>query len=104
MQRAQGLRVRGDTAGALQESYEADLLALEAYLLESAVAAGDSGLLTVSIRWELAIAAITRVDALPADFTRAVMRMREAMCSGLAESDGRRCLTSLTAVGSAPVA
>lgn len=104
MQRAQGLRVRGDTAGALQEAYDSDLLALEAYLLESALAAGDSRLLTVSIRWELAIAAIATVEALPADFTRAVKRMREAMCSGLAESDGVRCLTSLVAVDAAPAA
>lgn len=103
MQRAQALRVRGDTTGALQECYEADLLGLEAYLLESALAAGDSDLLTVTIRWELAIAAIAGVDALPADFTRAVTRMRKAMCAGLAESDGVRCLMSLTSVESAPV-
>jgi len=102
MQRAQSLRVRGDTTGALQESYEADLLAFEAYLLESALAAGDSGLLTVTIRWELATAAITGVDALPADFTRAVERIRQVMVSGLAESDAVRCLMSLATVDSAP--
>lgn len=103
MTRAQALRVRGDTVGALQESYEADLLSLEAYLLESALAAGDSDLLTVTIRWELAVAAIAGMDALPADFTRAVTQVRKALCSGLAESDGVRCLMSLSTVDSAPV-
>ncbi len=53
MLEAQARRVKGSIPEAIQSAYESDFLALEAYLVESAVAAGDTQILTVTCRWEL---------------------------------------------------
>jgi len=98
MQTAQELRVKGETAAAVQAAYESDFLSLEAYLVESAVAAGDAALQTVTIRWELATAAIQHLPGLPAGFLPGVARIRQAMCSGLSDADAVRLMASLPAV------
>lgn len=95
---AQALRVRGDASGALQIAYDADFLAFEAYLVESAVAAGDSVLQTVTVRWELASAAIAALPGLPEAFVAGVEHIRIALCSGLADADASRLIASLPAL------
>lgn len=47
----------GDLAGATYQARQADLASFEAYLVAAAVAAGDSTLATVDLRWDLAMAA-----------------------------------------------
>jgi hypothetical protein len=93
MREAQVLRVRGETEPAIQEAYASDVKALEAYLVDSAVAAGDHALITVFIRWELAIDAIAQLDQLPSDFPDAVVAIRQALTAGLGEADGARLMT-----------
>lgn len=77
-------------ASAIQTAYESDFQALEGYLVESAIAAGDTYLLTVVTRWALATAAVSEIQTLPADFGEAVDVIRDAMYSGLADADAER--------------
>ena len=51
----------GETSAAIQAAYQGDFTALDAYLVESAVAAGDDALLTVTIRWDLAVQAVSEL-------------------------------------------
>ena len=95
---AQTLRVKGDSVGAIQAAYDADLLALEAYLVESADAVGDEHLLTVTIRWELATNAVSTLPGLPEGFVAAVNRIRDALATGLGDADGQRLRAALPAV------
>lgn len=98
MAHAQSLRVRGDLSGALQSAYDADFLGLEAYLVESAVAAGDASLYSVVARWELAVTSVAALPGLPEGFVPAVTRIRRSMCSALSEADAVRLLASLPPV------
>lgn len=95
MGRAQALRVRGEGLAALKEAYDADFLALEGYLVESAVAAGDVALLTVVIRWELATAAIAAMGGMPEVFVAGVGSIRRALASALVDADAQRMLAAL---------
>lgn len=98
MLEAQTHRVRGEIPEAIQSAYQGDFTALEAYLVDSAVAAGDRDLLTVTIRWDLAVHAVSEVAGLPDDFSRAVSVIRTAIVSGVGEADGRRLIESLVPV------
>lgn len=98
MSHAQSLRVRGDLAGAVQAAYDADFLGLDAYLVESAVAAGDAALFSVMARWELAVASVAALPGLPEGFVPAVTRIRRAMCAAMSEADAVRLLASLPPV------
>jgi len=98
MARALAQRVRGEEVAALQEAYEADFLALEGYLVESATAAGDSALFTVIIRWDLATAAITAMGGVPEGFVAGVTSIRRALASALADADAQRMLAALPAI------
>ena len=80
----------GDDASAIQAAYQGDVRCLEGYLVESAVAVGDAGLLTVTIRWELAVSAMEGLAALPADFEGAVRTIRDAIADALGEPDASR--------------
>jgi hypothetical protein len=51
---AEVMLAEGDGSGALRQLWQADLAAFEAYLLSTAVRAGDNELATVELRWELA--------------------------------------------------
>jgi hypothetical protein len=95
---AQAKRIRGETGAAVDQAYASDVLALEAYLVESAVAAGDNALVTVTIRWELATHSVARLSGLPDDFVAAVTCIRDALWSGLGDADGDRLIASLIAV------
>lgn len=95
MARAQELRVRGESTKALQTAYEGDFLAFEAYLVESAIAAGDLALQSVAVRWELATAAISALPGLPEGFASGVAAIRGALTSGLADADAARLLATL---------
>lgn len=98
MGRALAQRVRGEEVAALQEAYEADFLALEGYLVESATAAGDSALFTVIVRWELVTAAITALGGVPEGFVAGVTSIRRALASALADADAQRLLAALPAI------
>ncbi len=95
MQRAQEQRVTGDITTSIQSAYAADVAGLEAYLVESAEAAGDAALLTADIRWELATRAVAALPGLPSDFPSAVTAIRGALSRPLGESDGARFLATL---------
>lgn len=96
--RAQALRMQADVPGAIRVAYEGDFRSLEAYLVESAVAAGDTGLLTVSTRWDLAAFAMTGLVGLPDAFEPAVTTIREAIAAAIGEPDGSRLLPTFTAL------
>lgn len=98
MTEAQALRVRGDAVGAIQQAYDSDFLALEAYLVESALAAGDPYLLSVVVRWELCAASVAQLPGLPEGFVSAVSRIRDALGTPLAEADAGRLRASLVPV------
>ncbi|MHB1166193.1 MAG: hypothetical protein ACYC3K_13345 [Candidatus Nanopelagicales bacterium] len=90
MLEAQSARVRGATAEAIALAYESDFLALEAYLAESAVVAGDPWLLTAISRWDLVVRAVGELASLPEGFGDAVLTVRRAMTSALGDADGTR--------------
>jgi len=98
MLEAQARRVRGATSEAIQAAYESDFLAMEAYLVESAVAAGDTALFTVVTRWALATHAVSEMQGLPSDFTDAVNAIRVVLSDGLGEADGARMRDALIAL------
>ncbi len=95
---AQTHRVRGDTSAAIQLAYEADFKGLEAYLVDSAAAVGDSDLLTVTMRWDLAVQAMSELPGLPDDFSAAVAAIRGVLSAGLGEADGGRLAQALVPV------
>lgn len=95
MAQAQALRIRGESVAAIQAAYDSDFHSLEAYLVESALATGDTHLLTVLIRWELASHAVAALPGLPDGFQAAVHRIREAITSGLGDADGARLRNAL---------
>ncbi|MEY4136003.1 MAG: hypothetical protein RL205_131 [Actinomycetota bacterium] len=90
MRDALAQRVRGDITGAISSAYEADMLTLEAYLVESALAIGDTQLLTVQVRWDLAVAALTRLAGVPEDFGQAVSVVRQTLVASIGSGDGAR--------------
>lgn len=71
-------------------AYRADSATLEAYLVESAGAARDAALMTVTSRWELVSHALSRQSELPRDFDSAVAQIRSTMAGALDPADGRR--------------
>jgi len=91
-------RVKGAVSEAIQSAYESDFLAMEAYLVESALAAGDPDLLTVVTRHMLVGRAVADLPGLPADFGGAVSAIRGAMADGLGEADGARLREALVSV------
>jgi hypothetical protein len=98
MLEAQARRVRGSIPEAIQAAYESDFLALEAYLVESALAVGDTSLFTVVTRWALATYSVSELRGLPSDFTDAVNAIRAALADGLGEADGARMRDALIAL------
>ena len=58
--------------------------------MESAVAASDAYLLTVTARWELAIHALSSLAGLPEGFLAAVGRIRDTLAASLGDADGGR--------------
>ncbi|MDD2857399.1 MAG: hypothetical protein PHU75_01870 [Candidatus Nanopelagicales bacterium] len=93
---------RGESRLAIEQAYASDFRALEAYLVDSALAVGDRALLTVELRWELVRCAMADVPGLPAELLPAVAVIREAMCAGLGEPDCVRLLAGLADVGLTP--
>lgn len=83
-------RVKGQTDEAIRAAYAADCLLLEAYLVESALAAGDQALLSVAARWELATRGVASMESVPPDFSRAVGAIRAALARPLGDADGPR--------------
>lgn len=87
---AQTLRMRGDTTAAIRQAYESDFHSLDAYLVESATAAGDVQLLSVSTRWDLCSHAIAGLAGLPDAFVPAVAAIRGALIEGIGAPEGQR--------------
>jgi hypothetical protein len=77
-------------SAAIAAAYEADMLTLDAYLVESAVAIGDDLLFTVQLRWDYAAAAVTRLAGVPADLGEAVALVRRTLARSLGAGDGAR--------------
>jgi len=90
MQKAQELRVSGAIASAIATTYESDMLALDAYLIESAVASGDVHFFTVVMRWELAVESVSALSGVPETFTEAIEAIREVILSALDGGDQLR--------------
>lgn len=80
----------GDIAAAISAAYEADMLTLDAYLVESALAIGDTMLFTVQLRWDYATASVTRLAGVPADLREAVALVRRTLARSLGAADGAR--------------
>ncbi len=97
MLEAVNARARADAAAA-DLAYRSDVLSLEAYLVETAQLAGDKGLWTVELRWELASCALAELMDIPEDFVAAVTAVRDALARGLGEPDGTRLLAVLPVV------
>lgn len=95
MLEAQTHRVRGETSEAIQAAYQGDFAGLDAYLVDSAVAVGDDSLLTVTIRWDLAVEAVSELPGLPEDFSKAIAVIRGTVAAAIGEADGRRLVESL---------
>lgn len=95
MAAAQNHRIANRSAEGIQSAYESDLAALEAALVESAVAVGDPLLMSVTIRWELASQAIREIPGLPDSVVGAAQRIRSAVADALGPADGVRVLGSL---------
>jgi len=95
---AQEARVRGSIGDAIGAAYDSDFLACDAYLVESALAAGDQSLFTVITRSELVRRAVAEIAELPSDFTDAVATVRAAMAEGLGEADGNRLRAAVITV------
>ena len=89
---------QGEQRSAAELCYESDSLSLEAYLVESAEAAGDHGLWTVELRWELGTCAMKELKSVPEDFNAAVSTIREVLARALGEPDGTRFLAALPVV------
>lgn len=87
---AQTLRMKGDTTAAIRQAYESDFHCIDAYLVESARAAGDDRLLSVSVRWDLCAHAIAGLTGLPDTFIPAVAAIRGALIDGIGSPDGQR--------------
>ena len=98
LEQAQDQRVRGNTREANRLAYAADCLCLEAYLVESAAAAGDAALMTVLSRWELSAQSVASMASLPPDFASAVSAIRAALAAPLGDIDGRRLIESFPRV------
>jgi hypothetical protein len=86
------------TDEAIRLMYASDFTALDAYLVESADAVGDHELLTVHIRWELAVCSAARIKELPQSFSQALATTRSGMTALMSENDAARFLASLPSV------
>ena len=95
---AQASRIRGATGAAIASAYEGDFLSLEAYLVESALAAGDTAMITVAVRWDLATHAVSQLAGLPDGFSAAVTVIRRSLAEGLGPADGQRLLATLPVI------
>lgn len=80
----------GRAEEALALAWQADWSTLEAHLVDAAVAVGDTALVSVDLRWALAVAATDSINALPADFTRAVTTVRARLIESLGSIEGDR--------------
>ena len=89
----------GQTVEAIEMAYAADLYALEAYLVESAVALGDQHLMSVHVRWELVSEAVAMTGELPQDFIPAVRAIRAAIGGAIGEADAKRLESNLQPLG-----
>jgi hypothetical protein len=90
MGHAQEHRVSGSTTSAISAAYESDMLALDAYLIESAMACGDVHFFTVVVRWELAVESVSALQGVPEGFHSAVTAIREVILSVLDGGDKQR--------------
>ncbi len=98
MEEARAQLAAGEASAAIQSGYASDLSALEAYLVESSIAAGDRGMLTATVRWELVAAAISQLPALPPDPHEALEITRGAMFEALGEAEAERLRPAFAAL------
>lgn len=89
----------GRLEDAMRQAWQADWATFESYLLDAAAQVGDASLITVEMRWALATEAISKVAALPSDFTQAVSAIRDRMASSLGTIEGKRLIERFEPVG-----
>ncbi|WP_139977517.1 hypothetical protein [Nocardioides litoris] len=80
----------GRPEDALALAWQADWATLEAYLIDAALAVGDTALLSVELRWALAAAETETIGSLPADLDRAVGTVRDHLVRALGSVEGDR--------------
>lgn len=95
MVRAQSALLSGEHRDAIAVAYQSDMTALDAYLVSSAKAAGDTDLISVIARWELVSKRMAGIASLPLDFDDATRAIRAALSGALGEPDGSRMLSTL---------
>lgn len=79
----------GDVATAHHQAWSADWSAFEGYLLSAAEATGDAALITVKMRWDLAVSRVTSA-ALPTDLPSAIKQTRDGLMSVLGTVERER--------------
>lgn len=90
MAEVRALVAEGRSEQALALAWQADWATLEAYLLDAARAVGDDTLLSVDLRWSLAVRATDAITALPPDLGRAVALIRQHLVESLGAVEGER--------------
>jgi hypothetical protein len=78
----------GLAADAMAQARMADLASFEAYLVEAAVAVGDTSLATVDLRWDIATAAVENIIDLPAGLSDSVQHLREILLGAVGPAEG----------------
>lgn len=90
MAAAKSMNDAGRLDDAMKQAWQADWATFAAYLLASAKAVGDTALITVDMRWLLAVDAIGKVATLPMDFAEAVTAIRDSLTDSLGSIEGVR--------------
>jgi hypothetical protein len=88
----------GDVDEAIRLMFASDFTFLDAYLVESAHAAGDRNLFTARTRWELASYSTSLITELPHDLPVAAAMVRSALTDLLGAQDVARLTSLLPAV------
>lgn len=81
---------QGNVEAAVRGAYAAEMCALEAYLVQTAMETGDQYLLTTRAWWDVIAAAISQIPGLPHDFQGSVAMIRGAILSSLGEPAASR--------------
>lgn len=87
---AMGMYREGRDDDAMNQAWQSDWAAFEAYLLDAAVMIEDRALVTVDLRWALACDAIQQVPALPSAFVEAVNVIRDRLVAAAGPIEGAR--------------
>jgi len=88
----------GNVDQAIALMYSSDFTYLDSYLVESALAAGDENLFTVTMRWELATYSASLIEELPQSLDSASRTVRGAITRLMGSQDASRFIAMLPRV------